>query len=336
MSGRAERIFVVLSVLSGFGLLAGCAGQPDATAGGAGATAAATDGRAGVTASGTTPGPGTAAGPATPMSAQALAALSDEFEDAASLTGWQRSDVVEGRPSQWKALDVDTTSPGHLYLEPTTSLWWSDFRAPFLFRPVTGDFVATIRVRASGRTTTTPHREYSLVGLMARAPRTDTAATWTPGRENWVFLTTGTAEPAGTPQFEVKTTVNGRSTLLLSDAATGWVEIRVARLGSTFVMLQRTAVGNWTVHQRYSRPDLPATVQVGICAYTDWDWLKNAVNSGDLTAKAYNAMVYTDGYPDLVARVDWFHLRALPANLAGRDLTADDVADDDLLTALGD
>ena len=75
--------------------------------------------------------------PAAPRAARFVAAqgpsistLSDEFRDSANLGEWKRHDAIEGWPSQLLALDVNTTSPGHLYMEPFTSVWYAGFRAP--------------------------------------------------------------------------------------------------------------------------------------------------------------------------------------------------------------
>ncbi|GEM48319.1 DUF1349 domain-containing protein [Deinococcus cellulosilyticus] len=241
-----------------------------------------------------------------------LSVLNDEFNRADSLVQWQRHDVVEGWPSQWKALDIHTTSPGHLYIEPLTSGWYAGYRAPFLFKEVTGDFVVTTRLKVEGRGGGVPQRMYSLMGLMAREPHPEvTPETWKEEEENWVFLTTGTTEPAGQPHWEVKTTVQGHSTLQVAQAPTGWVEVALLRKGAAFLFLQRQDGGTWTVHQRYLRPDLPATLQVGIIAYTDYNTLRNVMgppHTRRTDPRVYNNRVY-EGTPDLKGWVDWVHFK---------------------------
>ncbi len=125
------------------------------------------------------------------------ASLSDEFEDSSHLAQWKRHDVIEGWPSQLEVLDVNTTSRGHLYMEPYTSVWYAGFRAPFLFKEVTGDFVVTARVQATGKKTESPSVEGSLAGLLVREPRRGTAETWKREDENYVSLTTGLASGPG-------------------------------------------------------------------------------------------------------------------------------------------
>jgi hypothetical protein len=54
---------------------------------------------------------------------------------------------------------------------------------------------------------------FLLAGLFVHAPRELSATAWTPGRENGLFLSIGTASPAGEPHYETKSTTNSLSTL---------------------------------------------------------------------------------------------------------------------------
>jgi hypothetical protein len=94
------------------------------------------------------------------------------------LERWTDHATAEGWPSQLGRLDSDTTSPGHLYLEPVTSSWFEDYGGVFLFKELEGDFVVTTRLRVTGRTTDVPVRDDSFAGLMVRKPRTVTPDTW--------------------------------------------------------------------------------------------------------------------------------------------------------------
>jgi hypothetical protein len=221
------------------------------------------------------PSPTVAPPTATPAPRDDLAPLSDEFDNAQSLTHWRNLATVDGYPNQIETVDVNTTSPGQLFVVPYTSTWFEDYRGVYLYKDVTGDFDATTRIQATGKHGPIPDRTFSLAGLMARAPRTVTPATWTPGHENWVFITTGYGdnEPrrAGKQQIETKTTVNSHSVLELVPVKTGWVDLRVVRIGPTFLMLYRPDGGAWTLSKRYTRPDLPATLEVGLNAYTNWE-----------------------------------------------------------------
>lgn len=262
-----------------------------------------------------------------------LAALNDEFSDAASLERWQRHDVVEGWPSQWKALDVNTTSPGHLYIEPYSSAWYAGMRAPFLFKEVKGDFVVTARVLVTGRASPVPTAGWSLLGLMVRQPRPGvTPQTWGSSGENWVFLTVGTADDVGNPQVEDKSTTNGRSGLRTRPAKAGWVELRIARIGPILILLRRFEGETWAVQRRFDRDDLPETLQVGISAYTDTDSLGGPITN----YLDYNRTVFRTGRPDLIGRVDWvrFERPNVPQAWRGKNLGWEGT-DENLLTFLG-
>ncbi len=198
-----------------------------------------------------------------------LGALSDEFSGAATVAAdgrWHWFHERNGWPTMLRRADVNATAAGELYMEPALSGWFADNHAPFLFQTVTGDFDVTTRVRsapASGGDSL-PRATWSLVGLMARVPSSATPANWAPFRENWLFITTGTAEAPGVPVFETKSTVNSGSNLKLRPARAGWVELRMVRLRETFLLLSRLPGETWQVRERVLRRDVPSTMQIGI------------------------------------------------------------------------
>ena len=256
------------------------------------------------------------------------ATLSDEFDAPASLAGWRSHAAAEGWPEQIGAVDVGRTAPGALYLEPLTTGWYADFRAPFLFREVTGDFDARTRIRASGKRGPAPTVTWSLAGLMVREPRAATMETWQPRGENWLFITTGVAARPGAPVIETKTTVNGRSALNLHPVRGGWMELRVVRVGPDFLLLSREeGDAAWTLRERFFRPDLPRTVQVGINAYTGWDSMREFWND----PAAYNRQVLRRD-ADLAVTVDYvrFAQPQVPPALRGRRLSDFAVSNDEL------
>lgn len=231
--------------------------------------------------------------------------LSEEFNAPGGLERWGDHAAAEGWPSQIGRLDADTTSPGHLYLEPVTSSWFEDYRGVFLFKELEGDFVATTRLRVTGRSTDVPVRDYSFAGLMVRKPRTVTPESWVPGDEDWAFITTGFGEgTAGSPQLETKTTRDSNSTLVLSPSRNAWLELRIVRVGTVLGMLYRFDDEPWTLSQRYVREDLPSRVQVGLNAYTDWQSVKTS-------APEFNRVRLEgpDTQPDLILRSDWVRFR---------------------------
>jgi hypothetical protein len=258
--------------------------------------------------------------------------LSDEFDSPASLARWTSHGAAEGWPEMIRTVDAHGTASGALYLEPTVSGWYADFRGPFLFQDVTGDFVATTRVRARGTGGALPSVTWSLAGLMVREARATTAAAWQPRAENWLFATTGIAGQAGQPVIETKTTVNGRSALNLHPVPAGWMELRIVRVRADFLVFSRPeGAAEWTLQERFFRPDLPRTVQVGVNAYSGWDLVPELWND----AAAFNRAVVTDRATDLAAEFDYvrFDRPRVPETLRGVRLSDYRVPAADLLAA---
>jgi len=204
-----------------------------------------------------------------------LTDLSTRFDRPEALEGW-REHVVPGFSAKW---DPPVVSDGRLVLRPTSSGWFEDMQAGHLYREVVGNFVVTARIRVEGTAAQLPQTLFSLAGIFVRAPRDGlTAANWEPGREDWVFFSLGSAFPAGTPQFEVKTTYDSLSTLMIEDASfvyadgrTRWVDLRVARQGELFSLLHRVeGEAEFTPLRQFIRPDLPERLNVGLTAYADW------------------------------------------------------------------
>ena len=266
-----------------------------------------------------------------------LCDLSDEFDDAATLADWQRLFELEGWPGdQLEQVDIDTTRAGYLTMLPYTSSWFEDLKGVLMFKPVSGDFVVSTRFEATNRAATgAPQALYSLAGLFVRTPRAITEpADWTPGGENYIFLSSGSADTPGTFQYEVKTTINSNSILNISPACTGGCagiptfELRATRLETDhFILLRREQGGDWIVHRRFGRSDMPATLQVGLTTYTDWGSIDGPYWPGDQFG--HNNTVITDGNPDLLAQFDHvrFQRPAIPIEFQGRDFSADYDAD---------
>jgi hypothetical protein len=256
--------------------------------------------------------------------------LSDEFDGAQALERWTSHGADEGWQEMIRALNVD--AGGVLRIEPTVSGWYADFRGPFLYQQVTGDFVATTRVRARGTGGALPSTTWSLAGLMVREPRTTTAATWEPRAENWLFATTGIAAQPGQPVIETKTTVNGRSALNLHPVPAGWMELRIVRVRADFLVFARAeGAAEWTLQERFYRPDLPRTVQVGVNAYSGWDRVPELWND----PAAFNRTVITDRPTDLAAEFDYvrFDRPRVPEVLRGVRLSDYRVPASDLVAA---
>jgi hypothetical protein len=242
-----------------------------------------------------------------------LTPLSDEFNNAASLASWKNLSTVEGWPSQIEKMDVNATSPGALYLVPYTSTWFDDYHGVFLYKEVTGDFMVTTHIKATGKHSAVPTSAYSLSGIMVRAPRDGlTPATWQSGHENWVFITTGIGQ-AGfhEPQIETKTTVNSLSDLRLIPSAADWIDLRVVRVGQTFVMLYRLPGASWQLSRCFDRPDMAERLQVGLNAYSDWNTIDSQFH-GDGGAFNRTLLKGPETHPDLIMRDDYIRFSRSP------------------------
>jgi hypothetical protein len=214
-----------------------------------------------------------------PARADDLAPLNTRFDQPSALEGWSRL-TVPGWVEKWNRAEIQS---GRLLIQPGSGGWFEDMMGGHLYRPVTGDFVVTTRLRVRGTTTPLPRSSFSLAGLLVRAPREFNAGNWQPNQENWLFFSLGTAAdpealPAAirvkdTPQFEIKSTYRSRSTLKISDAPSNHLDLRIVRDGSIFTLLYRSTEpdAKWTVRDQFIRSDLPGTLWVGLTAYSDWD-----------------------------------------------------------------
>lgn len=227
-----------------------------------------------------------------------LSALTDNFDDPKSLKSWKfvhETEDLGNRPIE----TFEVKQKGWLTLIPRTSTWYRDYRGALAYKEVTGDFMVTTHLRVSGRSGTgAPKSQFSLAGLMIRTPQGVDRGTWRPGRENYVFLSVGSADQAGKWQHEVKTTVNSDSQLRTWPTSNGETSLRITRKGAQVTLATNDGSG-WRVQQQYSRDDMPRTVQVGLCCYTDWP------NASRLQPDQHNATTIRDGNPDLVALVDY-------------------------------
>jgi hypothetical protein len=148
-------------------------------------------------------------------------------------------------------------------------------RAFYLWKRVEGDFAVTVRVRTDGLNGHVPNANWSLSGLLLRAPVADGQ------RENWIGWTVGYVN--GTSVVERKTTRQSNSELRLSLVPAGWIELRAVRIGPVFALLRRSPGKRFVLQGSYTRRDLPTALEVGIDAQSGFD-----------SAKA-----------DLRSRVDW-------------------------------
>ena len=154
------------------------------------------------------------------------------------------------------------------------------------------------------------------------------ATQWVRGVANFMFLSLGHGESG--QQYEIKNTINGQSTLVLSNAPSNIAIIQAARIGQRFIFMRHTDSEGWVVHGLYDRGANPLsnTVQVGMTVYTDWQKYGDYLNPNvtytvggvtnvdgvwvhnthylDATLPAHLTANATPYNPDIIAYVDYF------------------------------
>jgi hypothetical protein len=214
-----------------------------------------------------------------------LGRAGDEFGDPASLAGWtvMQGELQDGTPG---TVDIGRTNPGALTMVPGRSWWVNGTRGLFVYQQLRGDFVVTARVRVSGKAAPLPAVDWSLAGLLLRAPSSPN------GSEHWVGYTVGFV---GAPRVERKTTKSSRSELRLIPVEPGWIELRAVRAGALVILLRRQGGTDWTLDAVYERADLPETLQVGIDAQSGYE-----ADRADLVAETDWVHAAPTGIPDAV------------------------------------
>lgn len=274
-------------------------------------------------------------------SANDLARFDDEFARRGSIGPWTLFHERFGWPDKIKHLDVGGTTPGALNLQPQHSAWVRDLNAPFLFQEIQGDFDVRARVRVRGQHSPVAGGTWSLGGLLARVPTRTSAAQWQPRRENWHFVTTGVGHVPGEQMTETKGTYNSYSSLKLRPFPTGWVELRLVRVGMSLVALARPdGQSQWQVRDRWYRMENNPSMQVGLVAYTTSDDVPAAPEDPE----RINRSREPDARTDMVLEVDWIRFRrpqlaAEPdwyAQVSANPLAETGLSDAAMLALLGD
>ena len=269
-----------------------------------------------------------------------LSALDDDFSGQALDPKWSRFNERYGWPDKLKKMDVGATAPGALHLQPFDSAWVRDRNATFLFQPVKGDFDVRARVRVRGSAAETPGGTWSLGGLMARVPNGLDSESWQPRRENWHFITTGVGLQRNQPVTETKGTYNGFSSLKLRPFKSGWVELRLVRVGMTMFALARAeGETKWQVRDRFYRMEPSADMQVGLIAYTGSD----DVPPGPEDTVKDNTTVNREARVDMLMDVDWIRFSrpklqvdwAWQSQVREHPLADPNLPEADILNALG-
>jgi hypothetical protein len=210
-------------------------------------------------------------------SAQATVLFSDNF-DTAAVYSPNDLGAYDGMIGTFDVVDANTSRPGALFMQ-TTGQSWDPGPGPLLYVNVTGDFTATVKVVDFAGTLADPvfHNDS---GIVARDPA------GAEGTENWVsmnYFPTWTA-------FIARTTVNSARTEVGATTGTWtgadtfaicaeypYIQLerkgadfyfRISKDGKDFIPLTDPGfLGIYDGTQTplvVNRPDLPATLQVGL------------------------------------------------------------------------
>lgn len=201
----------------------------------------------------------------------ALTPLSDEFGGAALDGSWSfhRGDRLSTSVTGGELRIV--LERGHMG-GADSSLWFNESQGSLVFKPITGDFIASAAVRvrrADPNADQLPASGVRLGGLMAR----DAAATG----QSYLFIVTGF--DVSQLAVETKTTVASASQFTGTPSFGNDVELRLCRVGATFRTYYRNhGAATWQLAPvppppndpaPIVREDLPQTLQVGLVIYTN-------------------------------------------------------------------
>lgn len=235
----------------------GGASTTGGTGGSGAATSASSGGTAGSGGSGATGG----------ATGNDLAGLSDEFDDAQTLSDWKILDKELGTTAPYDSLDINLTVPGKLTVVPTVSSWYQDLMATFVYKEVTGDFVVEVAAAAfkKGTANGAPTAVFNSAGLLLRDPASVV------GQQNWLMYNIGYQQDF--IGVEGKATVGSQSELHLIPTSGNFTGLlRLCRTGNTVHMLRRLpGDADWTETHTFPQSfpvtpafTLPATLQVGM------------------------------------------------------------------------
>jgi hypothetical protein len=186
--------------------------------------------------------------------------LDDDFESGSLDPSWT---VLNG------GLATVEVSDGALRLTPNvgggTNMWFNDGEAVLVYKEVTGDFDvrAVMSSEDTGNLGSAVPPQYQLGGILARDPAS------TSGDRNTVHVALGSGSTGQGTSYEYKSTDGSVSDWATTPTALHTGEVRLTRVGTTVTMYWReTAPDAWLEIQNFVRADLPATLQVGLMAYS--------------------------------------------------------------------
>ncbi len=94
--------------------------------------------------------------------------LNDEFSDSASIVNWLNINDEEGwNITQLETYDINVSTPGNLFIRPFTESWFGEYRGAYIFKYISGDFVFSTDVLATGLDgVSLPSSDFSLAWIM--------------------------------------------------------------------------------------------------------------------------------------------------------------------------
>ena len=182
---------------------------------------------------------------------------SDSFEGSSLDGAWQ---IIKPEVVDLKVAD------GQLTLKlKARALWAGSQQGVLIYKLVTGNFkvTATVQARSASDPSKPPPPPVNLGGLMARNP----AGGQNAAPENYVHEVVGFA-PTGIA-VETKTTVNSVTQYEAPKWDSSDAELRICRLVAEFRLYKRMiGAKDWQLSAKFTRPDLPQTIQVGANIYS--------------------------------------------------------------------
>lgn len=191
---------------------------------------------------------------------ETLAAFDDGFDGPGLGPQWR---IHNPHLLQW------SVAGGELHVQPTAggpnATWYADGEGPLVYRLVTGDFAvwAAVRSYRLSNPALPPPANFDMAGLSVRDPRSDQ------GPHDWLHVAVGGGVPATPVVVEDKSTDDSVSNLLLHPIAAPRGQVRIERRGATVSLSYRPdATAAWQLLRAHHRPDLGATLQVGMNVFS--------------------------------------------------------------------
>ena len=195
-------------------------------------------------------------------------------------------------PERFTLADFGTRIPGRLTLRPALGGWHLAQAGGLIFVEITGDFRAETDVDLTRiGVAAPPEGAFNVAGILARAPAPEGSP------ENWAMSARGRHFELG---LEAKTTRNSTTDALRRSPGSVRGRLRLCRLGDDVHLLHHDPDAGWQSALDVAfvvRPDLPATLQVGLFAGA---WNSDTDQPGE-------------GPVDLEATFDHFEVRRIRA-----------------------